>query len=56
MYRHIGLNQPRRSQYEELLRSQPEIGMVLSAAFQDIARVHKLTLMFFKQRRKFSDL
>lgn len=51
IYRQIGLNQPLRSQYEELLCSQPEMGIILSAAYSDIIRVHKLTLIFFKQRR-----
>jgi hypothetical protein len=54
MYRQIGLNQPLRSQYEELLCSQPEMGMILSAVYYDIIRVHKFTLMFFEQRREFS--
>jgi hypothetical protein len=54
MYSQIGLNQPLRSQYEELLCNQSEMGVILSAVYYDIIRVHRLTLTFFEQRREFS--
>jgi hypothetical protein len=54
MYRQIGLNQPLRSQYEELLCNQPEMRVILSAVYYDIIRVNRLTLTFFEQRREFS--
>ncbi|PVH75487.1 hypothetical protein DL98DRAFT_466362 [Cadophora sp. DSE1049] len=51
MYKQIGLVQPLHSQYEELIRKQPEMYMILSVAYSDMIRIHKLTLTFFEQRR-----
>ena len=51
MYKQIGLVQPLHSQYEEFIRKQPEMYIILSEAYCDMIRVHKLTLILFEQRR-----
>lgn len=52
MYRHVGLNQPLPSQYEELFCSQPATRIILSSVYYDVISIHKLALSFFRQRRE----
>ncbi|OCK76290.1 hypothetical protein K432DRAFT_306677 [Lepidopterella palustris CBS 459.81] len=50
VYGKIGLKQPLYTQYEELLRTQPDITQVISAGYSDIVQVHALALRVFTQR------
>jgi hypothetical protein len=52
VYGNIGLKQPLYSQYEELLRTQPDITHFISAGYFDIIQVHKVVLQVFTQRCK----
>lgn len=56
MYEKIGRQQPLYPQYDELLRTQPDITQIVSAGYSDIIQVHALALQIFKQRREFCTL
>jgi hypothetical protein len=56
VYGRIGRQQPLYTQYDELLRTQPDITHIVSAGYSNIIQVHELALQIFKQRCKFSTL
>ena len=56
VYGKIGRQQPLYPQYDELLRTQPDITQIVSAGYSDIIQVHALALQIFKQRCKFCTL